>query len=106
MNFENIITTIKHHNLNYFWNLVKTIILKIQPKISQEQIKRLENIINDFIYIDKQSTRFRYPFDDSGDFVFSGKKHFSFLPAQSVKTMERMKKLFDYILDIMFSNVN
>ncbi len=95
-----------NHSLKTYWKKSKEIIINLNIDIPNEQIVLLEKIISDFIFVDEGSYRFRYPHDKKGNYVLSGNKHFSFLPGQSIKTMEMVKRFFDYILANMFSKIN
>ena len=94
-----------NHDLKVTWKKAKNIILKLNLDISEDQIEILEKIIYDFIFIDNNSTRLRYPHDKKGNYVFNGNNFFGFLPAQSVKSMKRIKDFFDFILKHMFLNI-
>lgn len=66
--------------------------------ISKSQITRLEKIVNDFVFVDNKSFRFRYSHCREMIDSFCGKNHFAFLPAQTQSTMGNIKKLFDFLI--------
>ncbi|MBS3767844.1 MAG: hypothetical protein KGY75_06975 [Candidatus Cloacimonetes bacterium] len=85
------------HSISEIWPESKEIVLS-ESIIEPSQIDRLENIIKDFEFVDNNSTRFRYSHDKQWNCVFNLKNHFVYLPAQTNKTIKRLKKLFDFII--------
>lgn len=64
---DNVLTTLKFHNLHQLWNYVRIIIEKSWPEGQKKDINAAGRIIQEFHKIDKSGQNLRYSEDKSGN---------------------------------------
>lgn len=90
-NKEKKISVIKdvNHSLLKIWNKVKPIILEESGKKEKEDIKIVDDYINQFDLFDKSSFTFRYPITKELDGILTGERRMNL-----VNLKERMNELY------------
>jgi len=100
----------KHHKINQLWGdanyLMKEVIDKfdegIKKHITQEDLKAISAIINDFVEVDPESFAFRYPKDKKGNNNLEGLTHINLrkLGEEINRLSEKLDK-FDLVVGML-----
>ena len=65
----------KTHNINQLWNACSKLLSRISPGDSENEIKEISRLLEQFCKVDPTSEAFRYPEDKNGNPSLPGIKH-------------------------------
>lgn len=83
----------QHHKIKQLWDNCKTIVQKVWPEGSPDDLDAVEQCLNQFNEIDQTSIGFRYPTDKQGNPTIPEIKHINLRNLAEV--MERISSFFE-----------
>jgi len=83
----------ENHRIDDLWDSCCALIKRVSPGDSEEELRNIGNLINEFVKVDPFATAFRYPTDKKGNLSLPDMTHINILNISNV--VNRIASLLD-----------